>query len=195
MLLRTPLTVKRVLLLRNWNWLNKQKRGLISRLWEKLWDSAPTVWGPVFTESPLRGLHFLVLSLSFAVVDWAPHQLAQLGWTVIPGIVLWSEMQGLVGRQQPHSDHMASAGVKSPSPKKGRCCFQKDGGGVSCCNAWNICQINVLSKFYTKPELIFKPGSQHGKVEGTLGWNLEARMCTPALTSTYHVALAALFKL
>lgn len=46
------------------------------------------VSGPVFTESPLRGLHFLALSLSVAVVDWAPHQLAQLGWMVIPGIVL-----------------------------------------------------------------------------------------------------------
>lgn len=36
--------------------------------------------------------------------------------------------------------------------------------------------IDELSKVSIKPELSFKPGSQYGKEEGALGWNLEARV-------------------
>lgn len=42
---------------------------------------------------------------------------------------LWSERQGLVGRQQPHSDHMASAGVKNLLLKRGDAVSRRMGEG------------------------------------------------------------------
>lgn len=128
--------------------------------------------GACFCGSPLRCLYFLAVCLC-CQVDLAHHSLAQLKWVFIPGTVLWPERQDLAGKQQPHSDHMA---VESPSPKKERCCFQEDSGGLAVAAPEMLVHIDGLRKVCLKPELISQPESQDGNVEGTLGWNLEARV-------------------
>lgn len=60
-------------------------------------------------------------------------------------------------------------GGGEPFSKKGR-----TAGGLAAAAPEILVHVDGLRKVYLKPELISQPGSQCGKVEGTLGWNLEA---------------------
>lgn len=144
--------------------------------------------GTCFCGSPLRCVYLLALCLC-CQVDLAHHSLAQLRRVFIPGTVLWPERQDLAGKQQPHSDHTA---VESPSPKKGRCCFQEDSGGIGCCSPRNACSHWWIKESLSKTwaylptwESGWKLGRNSGLEPRSQGW-------IPALPSSYRVTLAAL---